>query len=323
MNKLLNQARVLITGASGLIGINLIRYIREIAPACQIIAFVHSLEKAKRVLPEAEWLTLVEGDVNQPIKIDGKIDYIIHGASITSSKMFVDAPVETIFTSVYGTRNMLELAREKQVRSFLYLSSTEIYGAPQTDEKITEDAFCCIDAMQKRSSYPESKRLCETMCGAYYAEYGVPAKVLRMTQTIGPGIDYSDGRVFAEFARCVIEKKNIILRTKGETKRCYLSTRDAASAILTVLLKGQNGQAYNAANEATYCSIYEMAETVAQECANGEIAVEIQMDDAARYGYMPVLRMNLDTRKLRALGWVAKDRLVDMYRTLIDSLKNP
>ena len=321
MNERLDRTRVLITGASGLIGINLIKHIHEIAPACQIIALVHSLEKAKRALPEAEWLTIIETDVNQPVSVEGRIDYVIHGASITSSKMFVDAPVETILTSVNGTRNMLELARQKQVRSFVFLSTMEVYGAPATDDRITEEAACSLDTMQKRSSYSESKRLCETMCEAYHAEYGVPAKVIRLTQTIGPGIDYHDGRVFAEFARCVIEKRNIVLCTQGETKRSYLSADDTASAILTVLLKGEDGQAYNAANEATYCSVYEMAKLVAHACANDEISVEIQLDDVSKYGYAQVLRMNLDTTKLRMLGWTTNVDLVQMFQLLIEDMK--
>lgn len=316
----LHHATVLITGASGLIGQNLIRYIRKQAPTCQIIAVVHNMEKAKKTFPDADGLTLIEADINVPLFVDGKIDYIIHGASITSSRMFVDAPVETILTSVNGTRNMLELAREKQVRSFLFLSTMEIYGTPQTDGKITEDAVCSIDTMQKRSSYPESKRLCETLCSAYHAQYGVPAKVIRLTQTIGPGIDYNDGRVFAEFARCVIEHRNIVLHTTGETKRSYLSTDDAVTAILTVLLKGENGQAYNAANEATYCSIYEMAQLVAQEICGGMIDVRIQEANIERFGYAPELKMNLDTSRLKALRWEAKDSLIEMYRKLITAM---
>lgn len=313
----LHHATVLITGASGLIGQNLIRYIRKQAPTCQIIAVVHNMEKAKKNFPDADGPTLIEADINAPLFVDGKIDYIIHGASITSSKMFVDMPVETILTSVNGTRNMLELAREKQVRSFLFLSTMEIYGTPQTDGKITEDAVCSIDTMQKRSSYPESKRLCETLCSAYHAQYGVPAKVIRLTQTIGPGIDYNDGRVFAEFARCAIEKRDIVLHTKGLTKRVYLSTDDAAKAIVTVLLKGENGQAYNAANEATYCSIYEMAQLVARDLCGGEINVRIHEENTECYGYAPELKMNLDVTRLKTLGWEAKDSLVEMYRKLI------
>ena len=82
--------------------------------------------------------------------------------------------------------------------------------------------------------------------------------------------------LFAEFARCAIEKRNIVLKTKGETERCYLDISDAVSAILTVLLNGKIGEIYTAANEETYCSIYEMAKLVAE--MNG-IDVEIKEQD--------------------------------------------
>lgn len=163
--------------------------------------------------------------------------------------------------------------------------------------------------------------MCEALCTAYVAQYGVPAKIVRLTQTFGPGVAYDDGRVFAEFARCAIEKRNIVLHTKGETKRSYLYTEDAAAAILTVLLKGESGQAYNAANEETYCSIREMAQLVAEECAKGEIGVDIQIEDESKFGYAPVLRMNLDTRKLRNLGWRAKVDLKTAFFYMMRDMK--
>lgn len=317
------NASVLITGATGLIGSNLVLYLHKNAPSCQIIGIVRNVEKAKRIFGAdcGSWLKLVCADVTEPIAVDGTVDYIIHGASVTASRDFVENPVDTIVTAVRGTENMLKLAVVKRVKSFVYLSSMEVYGSPQTSEKIDENYPSNLDTMAVRSSYPESKRLCEALCTAYSTQYGVPAKIVRLAQTIGQGIDYNDGRVFAEFARCVIEKRNIVLHTKGETRRCYLSIEDAASAILTVLLKGENGQAYNAANEATYCSIYEMAELVARECANGEIGVEIRMEDTSKYGYAPVLRMNLNTEKLRALGWKTDVGLAQMYHGLIDDMK--
>ena len=148
----------------------------------------------------------------------------------------------------------------------------------------------------------------------------MPTKVLCLTQTFGPGVEYSDGRVFAEFARCSIENRNIVLHTKGETKRNYLYTVDAISAILLVLLKGQAGEKYNAANEDTYCSIYEMAQMVAND-SNNNIMVEIQETDAEKLGYAPVLHMNLDTTKLCDLGWRADTGLTEMFRNLISYMK--
>ena len=224
-------------------------------------------------------------------------------------------------TAVEGTVNMLEFARANNAKGFVYLSSMEVYGTPSTDEKIDEKHSTNLDTMSVRTCYPESKRMCESLCASYASEYGVPAMVVRLTQTFGPGVEYNDGRVFAEFARCAIEGRNIILNTKGETKRNYLYTEDAADAIFTVLANGTAGEAYNAANEDTYCSIYEMACLVAEECAGGRIEVEIrERPDAAKLGYAPTLHMNLDTSKLRSLGWQPVTGLADMYRNMIESI---
>lgn len=313
----LNHKTVLITGATGLIGRALIGQLLQLGEnRPKVIALVRSLEKARRMFSEG-CLEYAVGDVTQPIRVDGQVDYIIHAASQTSSKAFVTQPVETIQTALLGTANLLELARQKQVKSFVYLSSMEVYGSPDTDEKIPETRGTNLNTMSVRTSYPESKRMCEALCTAYWAEYGVPTKILRLTQTFGPGVAYDDGRVFAEFARCVLEQRNIVLHTKGQTRRSYLDTDDAARAILTVLLKGQNGEAYNAANEATYCSILEMAQLVAAECAGGRIGVEIQPEDEAKFGYAPVLKMNLDTQKLRALGWMPQIGLKESMERLL------
>ena len=319
----LDGKTVLITGATGLIGFTLVKALlhygagRENPP--RVLAFVRNREKAEKLFRDVpkERLEFLVGDVQDPISTEEPIDYIVHAASVTSSKAFVGQPVDTIRTAVNGTVNVLELAREKKVRSFVYLSSMEVYGAPETDEKITESHGTNLDTMSVRSSYPEGKRMCEALCTAYFAQYGVPAKVVRLTQTFGPGVAYNDGRVFAEFARCAIEKRNIVLHTAGETRRNYLYTVDAAGAILTVLLKGKSGEAYNAANEATYCSILDMARMVAEKCAVGEIGVDIQLEAESKFGYAPVLKMNLDTSKIRGLGWEPKASLEEMFQRLI------
>lgn len=314
----LNNKTILITGATGLIGKALIEWISREVQTCKIVAVVRSMDKANKSFTKKDNITFIEADVNNPIVVDYPIDYIVHSASITSSKAFVDTPVDTIMTAVNGTKNFLDLARDKKVKSFVYLSTMEVYGTPTTDDKITEDASCNLDTMKVRSSYPESKRLCENMCIAYYSQYGVPAKVVRLTQTIGPGIDYNDGRVFAEFARCAIENRDIVLRTKGLTKRSYLSSEDAVTAILTALINGANGEAYNAANEDTYCSIYDMAHMVADEICGGKIKVIIDEDSISKYGYLPEMKMNLDTGKLNGLGWDSEDGLEEMYFQLIN-----
>ncbi len=318
---------LLVTGATGLIGRTLIKKIfdwnKHASEPIGVIAVVRNQQKAQTVLCEyiERGLRLLTADVRclEPQNVGA--DYIIHGASQTSSRGFIETPVETVMTAVEGTVNMLEFARVNDVKGFVYLSSMEVYGTPSTDEKIDEKHSTDLDPMSVRTCYPESKRMCESICASYRSEYGVPAMVVRLTQTFGPGVEYSDGRVFAEFARCAVEGRNIVLNTKGETKRSYLYTEDAADAIFTVLAGGTAGEAYNAANEATYCSIYEMACLVAKECAGGKIEVEIrERADAAKLGYAPTLHMNLDTSKLRSLGWEPQVGLADMYRNMIKEL---
>lgn len=323
----LDGKRILITGATGLIGSTVIRALLAYAETVRqrpcVLALVRSREKAERVFGR-ELLGKIDcivGDVTKPVTIDGPVEYILHGASQTSSRSFVSEPVETIRTALQGTVNLLELAREKKVKSFVYLSSMEVYGAPQTEGKITEQSPTNLDAMAIRSSYPESKRMCESLCAAYCSEYGVPAKVIRLTQTIGPGVAYEDGRVFAEFARCVIERRDIVLHTLGQTKRSYLYTVDAATAILTVLLAGENGQAYNAANEGTYCSIVELARAALAHSDDPKLTIRMEVDHDDSRGYAPTLHMDLDTRRLRNLGWRPVGDLHRMFETLITSME--
>jgi len=314
---------LLITGATGLIGVNLVRILLAAAGRCgmdiTIVILVRNLEKAKRIFgKDLDRLIVVVGDVTEMPSIQVPLDYIVHAASQTASKAFVEDPVGVIRVALKGTENLLNLAREKKVRGFVYTSSMEVYGAPTDDEKIKESNGANLDTMAVRSSYPEGKRMCEALCCAYAAQYHVPAKVIRLTQTFGPGVEYHDGRVFAEFARCAIEEKNIELHTIGDTKRNYLYTADAVTAILTVLLKGEPGEAYNAANENTYCSIYEMAQFVAKEFGRNKIQVTRKIaDDICTFGYAPTLHMNLDCSKLAGLGWKPKYDLKDCYSGLI------
>lgn len=303
----LKGATILVTGATGLIGTSFIRSLdyanKEKELNLHIIALVRDEARAKNrfaeILPNGMLSFLVGNVENFPV-IDNKVDYILHAASQTASKEFVNHAVETIQTSVLGTSNLLKLAREKNVKGFVYLSSMEVYGYPECGHKVKEDEIGSLSPLDLRNSYPISKMMSESMCCAYAKEYSVPAMICRLTQTFGPGVNYDDERIFAYFGRCVTEKKNIVLKTKGETERCYLYTTDAVTALLAIMLKGKPGSAYNAADENTYCSIAEMAERVA---ADGGIEVEYDIQDEKKNGFPRTLYMNLDTSALRELGW--------------------
>lgn len=320
---------ILITGATGLIGYNLVCGLAYANLSknlnVQIYCLIRNSEKAKEKFQKIlsyDFLHFVEGSVEQLPIIENQIDYIIHGASPTASKYFVEKPVETIKTAVCGTMNMLELAQRKKVEGFVYLSSMEVYGAPKTEDKLTEKDLGYIDPLSIRNCYPESKRLCEALIASYVSEYKVNATGVRMAQTFGPGVESSDVRVFAEFARCAIEKKDIILMTDGSSKRPYLYTMDAVSAILVVLLKGESGQVYNVANDKTYSSVKEMAELVARNFTNGAISIKINNNVEASKKYPPTHHYNLDINKIKSLDWVPKYELAEMYQRMMISTWN-
>lgn len=302
---------ILVTGATGLIGKLCVKSLLNSGYNTQVIALVRDEEKAKNIFGESKRLTYLVQDINQRINTTRRVDYIIHAASTTSSKDFVEKPVETIYTAINGSRNVLEFAKNKRLEGMVYLSSLEIYGVNEK-ENIKERDYGYIDILNPRSSYSESKKMVETMCISYGTEYGVPVKIARLAQTFGAGVSISDNRVFAQFAKAIINKENIILHTKGETKRNYCYTTDAVRGIFTILTKGENNNAYNVANKNSYYSISEMAHLLENEYTK----VEYKIDEVNR-GYNPTVKIALNTEKLNALGWEAKVNLKEMFDRLI------
>lgn len=328
--EMLAGSRVFITGATGLIGSQMVKFLlccnRLRGTDIQVIANVRSEEKARRILGhllENNNLSLWIGDINIPISYAGKVDYVVHGASATSSRFFVEHPVETIMTAIVGTNNVLSFAKEKSVSGMVYLSSLEVYGTlDKQDGFISEDAYGYIEPLNVRSSYSEGKRMVECLCASYAKQYDVPIKIARLSQTFGAGVAYDDGRVFAEFARCVIEKKDIVLNTAGRTVRSYCYTKDAITALLTVLIKGSAGEAYNVTNMNTAISIYDMAQLVCDVFPDAKISVRREIpDDATSFGYNPEMIIKLDSNKLENLGWKPTVDLKEMFERMIKSIK--
>lgn len=326
-NTLVNKS-ILVTGGTGLIGSLLIKALCKVNIDynlnLNILSLVRDKDKSAKVLGEyGRYVNHIIGTVEELPYIKDSIDYIIHGASPTSSLFFIQHPVETIRTSVLGTMNLLNLAKKKNVDSFLYLSSMEVYGTHLNDKSIVETYGCSLDSMNIRNCYPIAKRLCENLCASYTREYGIPAKAIRLSQTFGPGVLSDDKRLFAEIARSVISKKDIVLQTDGMSKRSYLYTADAVLAILTVLLNGENSNVYNACNPDTYCSIVDMAHMIVKELTNDTVKVRVlSQSDIDLSKYPPSHYLNLDITKLRSLGWEPTIGLKDMYIRMISGMVN-
>lgn len=328
--KKMDGKTVFVTGATGLIGSQVVKALlcadRIHNLKISVVACVRNKQKAESVFAsvlENPLFHICVGDINDSIAYTGKVDYIVHGASATSSKYFVSNPVETIHTALDGTTNVMNFAKEKQVESVVYLSSLEVYGTPSKDAgMITEKDYGYIDPLSVRSSYSEGKRMVECLCVSYGEEYQVPVKIARLSQTFGAGVDYEDGRVFAEFARCAMEKKNIVLHTPGRTVRSYCYTADAVKALLIILLQGENGQAYNVTNMETAISIYDMAQLVRDTFPASKIQVEVDTPkDLKAFGYNPEMIIRLDSSRLLDLGWKPTVNLKDMFKKLIASMQ--
>lgn len=325
----LRGTRILVTGATGLIGGLVAKALIAAGEArdlkLRVLAVVRSREKAERALGafSEHGLELVVGDILLPLPVEEPVDYIFHGASVTASKDFVERPVETILTTLKGTEHLLELAREKQVKGMVYLSSMEAYGVVDPEHyNVKETDYGYIDPLQVRSSYSEGKRMAEGLCGAYAQEYQVPVKMARLAQTFGAGISRQENRVFAQMARSILRGEDIVLHTDGSKAHCYCYTSDAVRGLLTVLLEGNAGEAYNVSNEATFGTIREMAEMLVRNYpeSGSKLVFDIP-EDVAKLGYAPTSRMLINAEKLRGLGWTPEYDLPQMFERLIASMR--
>ena len=311
------DSAVLVTGATGLIGSMLIKTLVAASEKYQlgikIYGQIRNIEKAKAVFGD------LFSDAIFVIEPTGPCDYIIHTVSPTTSKFFIEHPVETIKVSVNSTMEILEYAKNTKAK-MVYLSSMEQYGVPYEPGQImTEDKTGIIDHLNIRSSYSESKRLCECLCASYASEYVTDVKIARLAQTFGAGVQLTDNRMPMQFAKAVVEGKDIVLHTEGKSISNFVYLTDAITGILTVLHKGTSGQAYNICNDKETRSVREIADLVVKIVANRKISVQIEKKEST--GYAPDVAMYLDSEKMRKLSWNAKNDMIEAYRRLVEYLR--
>lgn len=319
-----------VTGVSGFVGASIVRHllIHKQKVQIRIVGQCRQLERTRMFLldDEMQEMEFIEADITNFDACLSALqeksvypDYIIHCAAPTKSAYMVSNPVETTESIVTGTGNILELAKRFQVKSMVYLSSMEVYGQIEcaVDKLIGENELGDIDIFNLRSCYPLGKRMAESLCFSYFKEYDVPVKIARLAQTFGRGVNKNDTRVFAQFANAVRENKDIVLHTQGDSMGNYCDIDDAVEAILLLLEKGANGEAYNVVNEANTMTIREMAEMVAGQVAYGKIKVVFDIPSENIHGYAAKTGLKLSSEKIEKLGWKPNTGLKEMYEKMI------
>ena len=323
----LKDKTILITGANGLICSALVDMLIELNSikklGITIYICARSQEKSQerfRGFFSKENVHFMKYDVNEELVLDDNIDYIIHGASNANPGTYTMYPVETMMTNLIGMRNILEFARKSRVNRVLYISSSEVYGNKKTKEPYKEDDYYSVDILNPRACYPSSKRAAETMCASYLKEYGVDFVIARPGHIYGPTVTEPDNRASSQFSKDVIEGHDIVMKSAGLQIRSYCYVLDCVSALLTILIKGNSGEAYNISNRESISTIRDIAEAFAKA---GECKVVFEKpSDEEKAGYNLMDNSSLASDKLEKLGWVGIFDLITGTTHTIMSMKN-
>lgn len=246
-------------------------------------------------------------DINEPFlnKELGEMDYVLHLASNTHPFQYSTDPIGTITTNIIGVKNMLDFAVEHKARRMVFVSSNEIYGENRGDVETFNEDYCgYIDCNTMRAGYPESKRCGEALCQAYLHQKELDIVIARLTRSYGPTMLMSDTKAISQFFRKAIAGEDIILKSAGNQYYSYTYVADAVSGLLTVLLKGKTGNAYNIADETSDIKLKDLSALIAETV--GKNVVFKEPDDIEKAGYSVATKARLSGMKIREIGWIPR-----------------
>ena len=327
----LSGQRVLVTGAAGFLGGYLARTLLalhaagKVAEPVHVVAMVRNIARARERfadLIERPDFELLEWDLNRIAVPDLRgCSTVLHAASLASPRFYGSDPVGTLMPNAVGTAALLQALQEQcaSPRGFLYLSSSEVYGAVPGDVSLPETLYGSIDPATVRACYSESKRMGETLCVAWHQQYGTPTFIVRPFHTYGPGLQADDGRVFADFVFNVLRGENIVMMSDGLARRAFCYATDAIAGFFSVLLKGRPGLPYNVANPAGELSVVELAELMVGLYPEKRLVVERRAEAKANYMASTFNRLVPDVTRLEALGWRAEVSPERGFRRMIEA----
>ena len=298
--------KVLITGATGTIGsftADALIYLGKKSKAdIRIFLAGRSVEKLQNQFGNHDNVKYLSYDLNAPIEFDEDIDYVIHAAGNAHPAAFNGDPVGTIVGNVDSTYRLLEYAKNHGGKRFLYVSSGEVYGQGDSSLDAFDETYSgYMDVLSPRSCYPLSKRMAENLCVSYWKQHGVESVIVRPCHTYGPFMTSSDNRAHAQFLHNALAGKDIVMKSAGTQMRSYNYVADCVAGLLTVLVDGETGEAYNLANPKSTLTIAEFAKktAAAEDC---KVVFE-NPTEADVANQSPIPKQVLSTEKLEELGW--------------------
>ena len=325
----LSGKTILVSGATGLIGARIIALIatlhKDYNDSIKGIGLYRNDSKLKITIPTIpEGIDFVRWDMDgDQVPIIDKYDAIIHCAGISGGKkMHLRDPKRFFITNIGSTQKLLDYNALHCKAPFLFVSTYEVYGDVQQKMPFNENFPCNLNTFEVRSSYAEMKRMSEMMCCMWSSQFDFKSYSVRLTSTFGEGVEYNDPRFFAEFARCIIEERDIILKSSGGTMRSYLDVDDAAIAMLYVIANGHSGNAYNLTNMNNAISIRDIANRMIKVAGSN---IQLKFDivgDVSKLGYRKEGCTLMDSTKLMDLGWKPVYTLDETIEKMIRSMKN-
>lgn len=326
----LKNKTIMISGATGMIGSFLIDVLmyrnQQFQDNCKIVALGRNPKKAEvrfqHHWKSSEFMFIVQ-DINHSLsEINiSQLDFVFHAASNTHPVAYASDPVGTVVTNIIGTKNLLEFAVENKASRFVFASSVEIYGENRGDiDRFDEMYMGYIDCNTLRAGYPEGKRAGESLCQAYRKQYGIEVVIPRLARTYGPTMLESDTKAISQFIKNGINHDNIILKSEGNQLYSYTHVTDAVSGSLFTLLNGEDGEAYNIADEASDVTLKELAEAIAK-LSGTKVIIDLP-DEIEAAGFSKATKALLDPSKINRIGWHPLYSIKEGLRNTLTILKD-
>lgn len=332
----LKNKAILVTGATGLIGsvlVDMLVFLSEkFSLNLKLILVSRSIENRTERKENTQFCYIKCDIANESLESvilnsfqnleSEKIDFIFHLASTTHPLAYSKYPVETILTNVNGTHQLLELASKNLPCRFVLASSVEIYGDDRENlaDGFSETDLGYLDCNTSRACYNEAKRLSETLCQAYKSEKNCDVVIARLARSYGPTLKNDDTKALSQFIHKGLKRENIVLKSDGSQFYSYIYSADAASALIFLILKGENGEAYNIADKSSDVHLRDLANLVAKNC-EVEVVFDIP-DETEKKGYSKSVRALLNPEKLNSLGWKAQVGIEEGIKRTIEIMKS-